>query len=298
MTSVPVAHLNGVTPQPAKPQLWRLSDLEAEFRADAEAKRSAYTTGKPPGPITGHKTLDLELGGALQAGTHVLHSNSGTGKTAFAWQIACKATHPSVYVSVEMGPLELLRRLTARATGTFLNRLKTGELPPDDAVALMRKAVATTHGVHLIDATRAYAKPDYLLEVATIAKRNDPHLLIVIDSLHAWVGGEPSGVSEYEAVSTALTTLGQIAQQLACPVLIIAERSRAAMKEGGLNASAGSRRFEYGAETVIGLERAKERPDGALDMELTIDKNRHGGQGKKIKLIFNGALQEFTEPTK
>lgn len=292
------AVMNGTAAAVAKPRLWRLADLHHEFLADAEAAHEAYQTGRPRGPITGHKKLDQELGGVLQAGLHVLHSNSGTGKTAFAWQMACSASHPSVYLSVEMGPIELLKRLTARVTGTFLGRLKSGEFPPDRAIALMEQAVGTARGVHLIDATRAYADPDYLLRVAETAKGNQKHLLVVVDSLHAWVGSAAAGASEYESVSAALMTLGQIAQQLACPVLLIAERSRAAMEEGGLNASAGSRRFEYGAETVISLDRSRkwERPDGCVNMDLSIDKNRHGAHGRKLSLVFNGALQQFTEP--
>src|SRR5207247_9827457 len=57
---------------------------------------------------------------------------------------------------------------------------------------------------------------------------------------------------------------------LQCPVLAIAERNRAKMSVGGLDASAGSRRFEYGAESVLALNREKdEGADGEAKITLT-----------------------------
>lgn len=67
---------------------------------------------------------------------------------------------------------------------------------------------------------------------------------------------------------------------------------------GGLNAAAGSRKFEYGAETVISLDKkTSEVPiGGEASVKLTVDKNRSGRCGS-IDLFFNGALQEFHEAT-
>lgn len=292
-----VNHWNSTPGVVERPRLVRLGDLVTEYEADAIAAHEAFATGKPRGPITGIAPLDHELGNVLQPGPHVLHSNSGTGKTAFAWQVATSAKHPNLYVTCEMGPLELMRRLVARVTDTYLGRLKSGELPPSDAIALFKRAAAAAPHTHLLDATKAYASPDYLLEVATLAKGDSPHFLLVLDSAHAWVRSGQAEVSEYEAMSAALTTVGQIARTLDCPVLLIAERSRAAMRDGGLNAAAGSRGFEYGAESVIGLDR-KGHPDprGASSVELTIDKNRNGPSGRKVSLMFYGAVQRFEVP--
>lgn len=41
-----------------------------------------------------------------------------------------------------MRPLELLRRVTARVTGTYLGRLKSGELDPPTSLRLARQWVA------------------------------------------------------------------------------------------------------------------------------------------------------------
>lgn len=70
------------------------------------------------------------------------------------------------------------------------------------------------------------------------------------------------------------------------------------MKSGGLNAGAGTRKIEYGTETVIDLNRPKEaKEDGAgeVDIVLSLAKNRHGTVGRDIPLKFNGSLQRFRE---
>lgn len=291
------ARINGVDGGAPKPRLVRLGDLLGEYEANATAAHEAFTTGKPLGPVTGLRSLDRELGNVLQPGPHVLHSNSGTGKTAFAWQVATVAEHPTLYVTCEMGPLELMRRLVARVTDTFLGRIKSGEIAPDESVRLFRRAVASAPAVHLVDATQSHASPDYLLEAAELAKGDSRHFLMVLDSAHAWVRSGQQDLNEYEAVSAALSTVGQIARRLDCPVLLIAERNRAAMKDGGLNAAAGSRYFEYGAESVIGLDRkGATDPSGATNVELSVDKNRNGAAGRKIPVTFYGAVQRFEEP--
>jgi replicative DNA helicase len=73
-----------------------------------------------------------------------------------------------------------------------------------------------------------------------------------------------------------------------------------------VNAAAGSRKVEYGAETVTGLYRAtkkdehgKMRPkpfdaSGEVDAYVLLEKNRHGAGGR-VDLRFDGALQTWRE---
>jgi replicative DNA helicase len=279
-----------------QPRLLRLRNLLDEWEADAEAAHLAHTTGTPRGPITNLKNLDRELGGALAPGLHVVHASPGVGKTAFCLQVASSSPFPALYLTCEMSPLELFRRHTARATGTYLGRLKSGEFEPAYSVTLAQRAASAAPKLAFGDATHAWAAPDWLQDSADVVKGDASHVLLVVDSVHSWAEAAPAEVDEYTALNDGLAALRRIARNLQCPVLAIAERNRAKMSAGGLDASAGSRRFEYGAESVLALNREKdEGADGEAKITLTIEKNRNGASGRRINLLFNGALQRFTE---
>lgn len=102
----------------------------------------------------------------------------------------------------------------------------------------------------------------------------------------------------YETLNAAIAALRQLGHELNCPVLVVAERNRGTMSTGGLSAGAGTRKIEYGAETVLDMERdANKREDAAGEIEISVKfaKNRHGAAGKKVSLFFQGALQKFRE---
>lgn len=289
---------NGTSTAPPAPRLLKLGALLDELHTDAAAAHEAFSTGRPRGPVTGFGRLDREIGGALEPGLHVLHGSPGTGKTALALQIAATCQFPAIYVSAEMAALELLRRITARTTETYLGRLKSGEMHPDGATALARKAIAAVPNLVLADATMAFAVPRWIQDAAEVTRGEAANVLIVIDSVHSWAEAAPGDLDEYSALNAGLAALRGIAGALGCPVLAIAERNRASMKGGGLSASSGSRKFEYGASSVIDLGRDLEKPPdatGEVEVTLGLAKNRSGSAGKKVTLRFNGALQKFRE---
>lgn len=280
------------------PRLVRLQDLLGEWDAEAEVAHVTRTTGALRGPITGHPKLDRELGGALGVGVHVLHAGPGVGKTAFVLQVAAECGFPALFITCEMAPLELFRRLTARITQTFLGKLRSGELSPEASGLLARRAAQAAGQLYLVDATRAWASPEWVTQAAQAVAEGDQRLLLVVDSVHAWVDGAPTTLSEYERLNLGLSSLRNLAQTLNCPILAVAERNRASMVGGGMSASAGSRKFEFGGESVLGLERPKDTPPdaaGEVPTILTIEKNRTGSPGRKIDLRFHGALQRFRE---
>jgi replicative DNA helicase len=280
------------------PQLTPLRDLLGEWETASAAARESHLTGQPRGPVTSLPTLDKALGGVLEQGLYLMHGNTGAGKTAMALQIAATCGAPAMYVSTEMSRLELFRRVVARTTKTYMGRLKSGELEPSLSLSLARNAIAATPDLTLADATLAFADVDWLRSAAELTRGASEHLLIVVDSVHSWVEMAPAEASEYEKINYGLSGLRKLAAVLRCPILMVAERNRASMGNGGVNAAAGSRRFEYGAEGVLELNRAEDaspNAHGELPVELKISKNRHGAPGQKVKLIFHGAMQEFVE---
>ncbi|GEM_PF-1148680 len=282
---------NGPAAPPAQPQLYALDALLAAWEQDATAAHDAYTTGQQRGPVTSLPTVDKDLGGFLAPGVHVAHGSPGVGKTAWALQTAAECGCPALFVTTEMGALELFRRVTARATGTFLGKLKSGELEPAHSLALARQAAKAVPMLALADATQCFAAPAWLQAAASglRARYQAAHLLMVVDSVHSWSEQAASNVPEYDRLNAALLALGSLARSLDVPILAVAERNRASMSVGGLSASAGSRKFEYAAETVFDLNREKDTPPdaaGEAPLTLQIQKNRNGSAGRSIRRAF------------
>jgi hypothetical protein len=197
-----------------------------------------------------------------------------------------------------MGRLELFRRHVARVTSTYLRRLKSGEIPPAESLALARRGAEAAPLLCLGDATQAPASPSWLQQTAEAVRGEAPHLLLVVDSLHSWTDALAEGAPEYEALNAGLAALRQLAAALGCVVLAVAERNRASMAAGGLSAGAGTRKIEYGAETVLELDRKEDAlPDagGEVPVTVRIRKNRNGSPGGELGLRFHGALQRFRE---
>lgn len=279
-------------------KLLRLGDLLDAWDAEAALAFDALRQSVQRGPITALPSLDDALGGSLTPGFHVVHGGPGTGKTALILQIAALCGVPALLVECEMSPLELLRRHTARATTTHIRRLKSGELTPELAHTLALQAVQAAPQLAIVDATQESVRPEWLRQAADIVRGNERHLLILVDSIHAWADGAPGDLPEYERVSEAVVALQALAAELACPILAVAERNRASMQSGGLSAGAGSRKLEYAAESVWDLQRDLDAaPDaaGEVAVMLRLVKNRNGVAGRQILLRFHGGLQRFRE---
>lgn len=287
-------------PEEIQPRVMRMSDLLGEFVNDAAARHEARLTGKPMGAVTGFPKLDDALGGSLAPGLHILHGSPGSGKTAFALQVAALCECPALFVTCEMPPIEMLRRLTARISGQYLGRFKTGEMTPGEARSHAESAVAQVPMLSMLDATSPGISPTDIRTAAETTRRLCPenrHLLIVIDSVHTWVRGFSAGLEEYSALTAGLDALRTIAQEMNCAVLGIGERNRASMQAGGQSAAAGTRSFEYSSESVIELQAKQDciDADGRTRVEVLLSKNRNGSPGRKIDMFFTGKLQDFQE---
>ena len=282
----------------ATPRLLRCSDIIGEVVSEAREANDARRSGQLRAPITGFKRLDEKIGGTLpKIGPCMVLGNTGAGKTAFVTQIAASCGFPALYVTTEMAPAELFRRQMARFSGTFLGRLKSGEMAPEEFETLAKETAGEMAQLAFVDSTVAFAHPTYLHECALKVRGSAKTLLLVVDSLHTWTRGGSSGLNEYEALNQNLLLLQRLCHQLQCPALVVCEQSRAAIAGGGgVNSGAGSRSIEYGAEIVFDLKASKEVDGmGERAVQLCIAKNRHGAAGATVKLQFNGALQRFKE---
>jgi replicative DNA helicase len=290
-----------VTDQPI-PRLVRPRDLLAEALELAEQRHRAYSTDTALGPrITLSPKLDRELCGHVPNGVTILLGAPGSAKTAFANQLAAQAECPALVVTIEMSPITLLHRHTARVTKTHAAKFRTGEIAPDLCRELFTRTIETMPSLAFLDGTCAPVTVDDILDAALKTKGSEEHLLIVLDSLHSWVRGSgmiAGGASEYTATSAAVSALQRIGAERECSVLVVSEQNRSNMGTDRQEAGADSRAIEYGAEVVIALSRERNAipdEDDEVPITATIAKNRDGSPGTTIDLRFCGRFMAFRE---
>lgn len=299
---------------PASPTSIRLADLAGDLLADHEARQQARKSGTPLGPLSGFAELDETLSGCFMPGLHTLSGSPGVGKTALALSIASQCQCPAVFVSCEITPLEVLRRMVSRHTGLFLGRMKNGD-PRLSTTELSEKIQATAAASPLliiVDGTSTAPTPAELCTIAHTARTDPlaggtPHFLMVIDSVSVWADNQSTfGTVEYDRLNTGIAMLRTIAMEGGYPILGVAEQSKESSKAStkgqgdSLHASAGTRKFEYSSETMIAMQKADESPvtdANGLEWQtvyLNVAKNRHGPT-KRLTMRWNGATQAHEE---
>jgi replicative DNA helicase len=284
------------------PELFPLSRLIDSVAAESNRRFTARSTGQPFGPLTPFPKLTEQWGGCISDGLHIVLGGSGVGKTALGLQLAGECSCPCLYITCEMTPGELLRRTTARVTKTYLGKFKDGTLTGRTVADLAGKAAEQCPRLVIADATQVYARPEWIKQAAETIKAGNDHLLIVVDSLHSWAESAGAESQDYELISAACRELRTLAANLECPIIAISERNRASFAKGAskdkVGAGAGSRKIEYGSESVLSLERDDDQgpsPTGDQAVTLQFAKNRNGAAGREIKLIFEGGFQRYRE---
>jgi replicative DNA helicase len=200
-----------------------------------------------------------------------------------------------------MSPLELLKRLTANVTKTSLRTLSSGELDIAESEEKALQAISKVPHLAILDCTQYSADTKLIQDSAHAVKSNfqdAAHFLIVIDSLHTWAKRLPECGNEYESLNYAINALQGLTHALKCPVVIISERNRENMKNEGQNSGAGTRSIEYGAETVIALDRDMTVAPGVsseVEVRAKIVKNRNGSIEDAVLLKFRGEHMRFRE---
>jgi replicative DNA helicase len=228
----------------------------------------------------------------------IIHGAPGTGKTAWANQIAAEAGCPALYVSLEMQYIELMHRHCSRITHEFIGKFRRHELHPDTWLRLMKRTVEELPLLRIVDATRHHVSLKSIEAMAIATRGESKHLLIVIDSLHAWVRRTQGGATQYDALGELITSFTALAAQLRASVIAISEQNRSSRGSNGQDASSGHGGIEYSGELVLALTRDGTPPDtetGERRIELTCAKNRHGDEDAQVQLYFCGREMAFRE---
>jgi replicative DNA helicase len=289
------AGLGGNDPVPA-------ADLMEEVRSAVEARRQ----GEVAGVMTGFRDVDLVLkGGFPKGGLIVIAGRPSMGKSAFALAVADRACVrlrvPTLFVSLEMGRIELGERLIAARAPLPGDRLQEAwTLRPEEWDRFGRAAREIGAAPLLVDDTPGASAQ----RIAALARREARRGLgmVVVDYLQLVEGSGDGdrGLSRQEIVAKLSRRMKTLARELAIPVVVLSQLNRAVEareeKRPRMADLRESGAIENDADIVLLLHRPEyyNPNDSPGVAEAIIAKHRNGATGR-VLLEFVKARAEFRD---
>jgi replicative DNA helicase len=272
-----------------------LDELEARYGDDSEL------VGVP----TGYDEIDRKLHGLQRSNLVILAARPGMGKTSLALglakNVAIGTGKPVVFFSMEMGALELTKRLLAMEAGVDATKLWTAKLSEPDwgkiSHAVGRLAEAQLH----IDDNPHCTVMEMRAKARRLRARHGDLGLVVVDYIQLMTPSTSGRRAENRQVEVSEISRGLkiLARELECPVIALSQLNRqleyrqdkrpmlADLREsGGLEQDADVVAFIYRDEVYN-----PESDDRAL-AEIIIAKHRNGPTGT-ARLVFRPERAEF-----
>lgn len=273
------------TARPARPTLQRLL-IEAMQQVEDEGKH-----GTAPGWPTGLTRVDGLTRGWQKGQLTLVAARPSVGKTQFAGfcvREILNAEEPVLFVTAEMSPLQLTRRLLALEAGVDLLRMQDRDWPQ-----LARAVGAMAHWRLTLDGHST--TPGMIRLEAERVKRTEGSLaLIAVDYVQLFHG---DGRAENRNLDVGAVGRGlqRLALDLDVPVLALSQLSRDVEKGGTprkprLSDLRDSGELEQAADLVAFLHAREDEDDvihGRRRVDFLLAKNRHGRKGD-VPLTVNG----------
>lgn len=272
---------------------------------------------------TGWDSLDKVLDGGLYEGLYVIPGTPGTGKTAFALQMAFQIALQSqdvLYISMEMGEEEIYERHISRISyqlfgnttqaKTVHSMTQEGATVPKAREVFRKVApyIRTECSVGNIDA-------DDIRQIVEIYKYELNSLPVVFIDYLQILKAHDTRMTDKQAVDYNVLRLKQLSRDFKIPVVILSSMNRtsysdiismAALKESGA--------IEYTADVCLGIQLAdmEKIKTGAStgkvekavrqmksqmqrDMEIVVLKNRNGKIGSELPFKYFAMFHHFSD---
>ncbi len=279
----------------------RVSDALQETLDQLEALYASE--GEITGVETGYTDLDHLLLGLQPSNLICVAARPGAGKTSFALgaaaNVAMTARRPVMFFSMEMGALELTKRLLAAEARVEARRLQTGNIPEADWGRL-------SHAVGRLAETPLYIDDNphcTVMEMRAKARRAKARHgdlgLIVVDYLQLMTSSSTRRAENRQVEVAELSRgLKILARELDCPVMALSQLNRnleyrqdkrpmlADLRESGA--------VEQDSDVVIFIYRDEiynPESDQRGTAEIIVSKHRNGPTGV-TRLAF---LDHFTK---
>lgn len=264
-----------------------------------QAKKFIDSDREMMGIDTGFEYLNKTTGGLQPGELIILAGRPGTGKTAFALNLAVKVASntkqgcPVLFLSLEMPYEQLCARIISTLSGISVSTLLFGRVNH----ALLGQCAATI--------SKFKDLPLFINDASTLnigalksllrqTKRQNNVGMIIVDYLQLIESSKFSENREQE-IGKISRSLKMIAKDFGIPIIALSQMSRDVEKrENGpkLSDLRGSGTIEQDADKVMFLHRPDSKNSDMV--QLILAKNRNGTLGA-INFKYEGNLMKFTE---
>ena len=274
---------------------------------------------------TGWQSLNQVLDGGLYEGLYVIPGTPGTGKTAFAMQMAFQIAQQQkdvLYISMEMSEEELYERHISRISYQLFWHDEKTQHKAKTVHSIIQEGTTVPQAREIFKQVAPYLRTecsvgtldaDDIRKIVEIYEYDLDSLPVVfIDYLQILKAHDPH-MTDKQAVDYNVLRLKQLSRDFKIPVIILSSMNRmsysdiismAALKESGA--------IEYTADVCIGLQLAdmeqikvgtstgkaektirqmKGKPE--RDMEIVILKNRNGKIGDELPFKYYAMFHHF-----
>ena len=245
-------------------------------------------------------SIDAAVGLLMRGELVVVGAQPGSGKTAFAMQVAVHAAKTgkrTFFASLEMQSTELAERELCRAVDLDSRKLRAGAISADMVSRLEAAANLDESPV------RIWSPPSATLaEIRGMAKHEHAKSklsLVIVDYIQlAEASADDRRETREVQVGNVANGLRKLAKELNCTVLALSQLNRGEKNAPPTLASLRqSGQIEQAANVVLFLHPSSARqPDAPMTMEAIVAKVRAGEIGK-VNLTFHPKETRFTEPT-
>lgn len=293
--------LSGVKSKSQLPYIKELEERQERFQQLGEAANDVI------GVPSGFHDIDKKLNGLNNSNLMILAARPAMGKTALAINIAenvCfKHNIPVGIFSLEMSAEQLLHRIVSSQSKVDSNKIKTGNISPDEYQRIVASVGEMQSHTMVID-DQAGIKITDLRARARRMKETYNIGFLVIDYLQliSSSGNNKSQENRQNEISEISRMLKNLARELDIPVLCLSQLSRKVEERQGhrpvMSDLRESGSIEQDADIVMFLLRQEyyNKDDHPGRAELIIAKNRHGAIGN-IYLTYIKEIVRFESHT-
>ena len=276
------------------------------FKAQSDLNILSENKNDITGLATGFYEFDKLISGLHENELYIIAARPGMGKTAFALNIAtniARNTKKNVAIfNFEMSAEQLVNRMFSSVGQIDFKKFRNGNFNNDDWKRLTESVSILADTNIKIDDTPGGTISDIRSKCRRLASSENGLGLVVIDYLQLITGSSRNANNRQQEVSEISRGLKMMAMELKCPVIALAQLSRAVEgrpdKRPLMSDLRESGSIEQDADLVGFLYRDDYYNKEAMNNEASITefiigKNRNGPT-KTVEFIFKGETVTFT----